>query len=409
MFDISKGAVMAVAVMAAADQGDWLVAHRWEMDRGESAWLEALVEFDRFQGWAADGQLSCADWLMWRTDMARPTAHEKLRIAHQLRRRPLIAEAFRDGRLSYSAVRAITRMEEPDPDVDGALIQVAESGSVADVERAVRCYQLHAEQHRPPSDADDRRGLRIVRGYDGTGRIEVTLDALEIEEFAAAFQAFLDLAEQPVDEPVDESSAGDSSTGTGSDQSPDPRPAPRRRADAFMDLVRVALRHAGEDRAAGADRYLVHLVTSAGGTELADGTPVDAATAERVACDSSTVAHLLGGEGEPLALGRRTRTWSPAQRRAVLVRDGGHCRFPGCRRRIADVHHQRPRAQGGPTDVDNGFLACPRHHTLLHRGFRTTGSPNAALAFYRPDGTLIATTEPIRRRRMLPEGLTPCQ
>ena len=390
---------MAVAVMetAVADQGEWLVAQRWEMDRGESAWLEALVEFDRFQGWAADGQLSCADWLMWRTAMSRPTAYEKLRIAHELRRRPLIADALADGRLSYSAVRAITRMDGPDPEVDAALIRVAEAGSVADVERAVRCYQLHAEQDKAPSDADERRGLRIVRGYDGTGRIEVTLDALEIEEFAAALQAFLDLGEQSGDKPVEESSAGDSSTGP-SPASLVERPAPGRRADAFMDMVRAGLGHAGENGAAAADRYLVHLVMGAEGAELADGTPVDTTTAERVACDASTVAHLLGGEGEPLALGRKTRTWSGAQRRAILVRDGGHCRFPGCWRRIADVHHQHFWTQGGLTDVDNGFLACPRHHTLLHGGFTTTGSPNATLAFYRPDGTLIATTAPIRRR-----------
>lgn len=39
------------------DPGGWLVAHRWEMDRGESAWLEALATFDRKQRWADDGQL----------------------------------------------------------------------------------------------------------------------------------------------------------------------------------------------------------------------------------------------------------------------------------------------------------------------------------------------------------------
>ena len=62
------------------DQGEWLVDHRFEMDRGESAWLEQLADFDLGAGWAADGQLSCAEWLMWRARMARATAYEKLRI-----------------------------------------------------------------------------------------------------------------------------------------------------------------------------------------------------------------------------------------------------------------------------------------------------------------------------------------
>ncbi|MDQ6784489.1 MAG: 13E12 repeat family protein, partial [Actinomycetota bacterium] len=89
-------------VVRVVDPGEWLVAHRWEMDRGESSWLEALAGFDRDLGWAADGQLSCAEWLMWRTNMARATAFEKVRIARQLRARPAVAEAFADGRLSYS-------------------------------------------------------------------------------------------------------------------------------------------------------------------------------------------------------------------------------------------------------------------------------------------------------------------
>lgn len=398
---------MSVAVMPVVDQGEWLITHRWEMDRGESSWLQALAGFDRDQGWAVDGQLTCVDWLIWRTDMARATAFEKLRIAHQLARRSLVAAAFADGLLSYSAVRAITRIENPDPEVDAALINLAAAGTVADVERAVRCYQLHADQHRPPTDLADRRGLRIVQGYDGTTRIEITVTDLEAAEFAATLQAFLDLADRAVDEssaddthphpepgrpgdnPVDESSAGDSPAAS----------IPSRKADAFMDLVRTALDHAGDGHAAGVDRYLVHLVTHPGGTEHLDGTPIDEPTAAQVACDAATVTHLATPEGEPLALGRKTRVWSTAQRRALTVRDGGHCRFPGCWRRIADIHHQKPWTEGGPTDIGNGYLACSRHHTLLHHGFHATGDPNGTLAFHRPDGTLIATTTPTRRRR----------
>ncbi|MGH9094699.1 MAG: DUF222 domain-containing protein, partial [Acidimicrobiales bacterium] len=190
------------------------------MDRGESAWLETLARFDREQRWAADGQVSCAEWLMWQTHMARATAYEKLRIAHQLRRRPVVAEAFAGGRRSYSAVRAITRADDPDPDVDAALVDLASVGTVADVERAVRAYQLHAEQHRPPIQAAERRGVRVIRGYDGTGRVEITLSDLEIEEFAAALQAFIDRLDDRG--PVDQSSAGDTHPGT-------ERPAPRAR------------------------------------------------------------------------------------------------------------------------------------------------------------------------------------
>src|ERR1700721_2748783 len=116
------------------------------MDRGEAVWLQALARFDLDHGWYDDGQLSCAEWLMLRTKMARATALEKLRVARQLHRRPLIADAFAKGRLSYSMARIITRIDDPDPDVDAALVDLAEAGTVADVERAVRVYERYADQ-----------------------------------------------------------------------------------------------------------------------------------------------------------------------------------------------------------------------------------------------------------------------
>ena len=392
-----------------ADLGGWLVAHLLEMERGELAWLEGLADFDHSQGWLADGQLSCIDWLKWRARMARTTAYAKLRIAHELRRRPAVRNAFADGRLSYSAVRVITRLERPDPAVDAALIDVAVAGSIADLERVVRSYQLYADQDRPPPDPTLRRGLRIRAGLDGTSTVEIVLETSEAEELAAALQAFIDLGAvdespagdrsgQPVDacptgdnagQPVDEYPAGDSST------APMDGPSwPVRRADAFMDLIRSGLAHAGDGPAAGADRYLVHVVTRADGAQLLDGTPLDPAQAARITCDCSMVAHLVGEGGEPLYLGRKTRNWSTAQRRAARVRDGGHCRFPGCYRRYADLHHQIPWEHGGPTDIDVGFTACPRHHAMLHHGYRVTGDANHTLPLPRPNGTIIGTTTP---------------
>ncbi len=386
--------------------GAWLVTHRRDLDRGEANWLVALADFDRHQGWYADGQLSGAEWLMSHTGMGRATAYEKLRIATQLHRRPAVADAMSDGRLSYSAARAITRIDAPDPAVDTALIDLAAAGTVADIERAVRHYQLHADQHRPPTDIDTRRGLRIIRNYDGTGRVEITLTDIETEELAGAVRAFIDHPgpDQPSpDRPgaVDESSAGDRPTLRAVDESSaeDRRPWPARQADALMDMTRTAIAHADDGHAVGADRYLVHLVTHADtpdDTRLVDGTPIDVATAERVACDTSTVTHLVGPQGEPLALGRKTREWSIAQRRAATIRDGGHCRFPGCQRRITDLHHHQPWVKGGPTDIDNGYLACPRHHTLIHSGYTATGDPNHTLTFHRPNGTPIGQTAPAR-------------
>ncbi len=380
------------------DVGQWLIEHRADIDRAEALWLERLAEFDRDGLWALDGQFSCATWLVWRTNMARSTAFEKLRVAHELQRRPIVAEAFRQGRLSYSAARAITRIDRPDPAVDEALVELAQSGqaSIVDLERVVRSYGLYAQQERPPADAVERaRDVKIVRGDNGSGQLVINLGDVELEEFAAAFQAFLDLRYRP--RGVDESSGGD----WVAEEAPIDEPTrSSKKADSFMDLVRTAWAHANGGQAAGDDRYMVHVVSRHEGATLTfmDGSPLDAADAAMIACDASTVAHTVTGGGEPLNLGRKTREWSTAQRRAISVRDGGHCRFVGCSFRHYDVHHISEWETGGATDINNGMCACRRHHRMIHTGFTVTGDPNSELRFHRPDGTYLGSTYPVQVR-----------
>ena len=421
------------------DVGGWLVEHRAALDEGEAEWLDRLAEFDRDGLWALDGHFCCANWLVGRTNMARSTAFEKLRVAHELTRRPVIAEAFRLGQLSYSAVRAVTRMDRPAPEVDEALVELAQSGaSILDLETVVRSYGLYADQDRPPAeDPLPHRDVRIRRGQHGTAQVVVTLSDLEAEEFAAALQAFIDLRYRPAagdessaedsDRSTDDPRAGDESSREDSDRATDdPRPGDEslaedssndeapveeasrasRKADAFIDLVHAALHTADGGHAAGDDRYMVHIVTQQDGDIFSylDGTPVHPADAATVGCDCSTVTHTTGDGGEPLNLGRKTREWSTAQRRAISVRDGGHCRFPGCQHRYYDIHHMRPWEAGGFTDIANGFCQCRRHHRLLHAGYYVEGDPNGELRFYRPDGTYIGRTggrAPLPRRTFL--------
>jgi hypothetical protein len=368
------------------------------MDRAEAVWLERLAQFDRDGLWALDGQFCCATWLVWRANMARSTAFEKLRVAHELARRPVVAEAFREGGLSYSAVRAITRLDRPDPAVDQALVNLAQSGqaSIVDLERVVRSYGLYAQQERPPADEVDRvRDVKIRRGDDGTGQLVITLGQVEVEEFAATFQAFLDRRFRP--------RGGDESSGEDPNGGEAPMDEPTRaakKADAFMDLVRTALAHADGGQAAGDDRYLVHVVARPDGPDLSflDGRPLEPADAAMIMCDPSTVNHTVTDDGEPLNLGRKTKAWNTAQRRAITVRDGGHCRFPGCDFIHCEIHHLRPWENGGETNVGNGCLECPRHHHLIHRGFRVEGDPNGELRFRRSDGTYLGATHPAAAR-----------
>src|SRR5438309_5932986 len=126
-------------------------------------WLALLAEFDRREGWRADGQLSCVDWLVWRCGMSRRTAFEKVRVAHELRRRPEVRERFASGALSYSKVRAITRIAGANEETDRWLLALADAGTAADIARAVRRFEQLREQERGVDDylrRYDRRGIR---------------------------------------------------------------------------------------------------------------------------------------------------------------------------------------------------------------------------------------------------------
>ena len=118
----------------------------------------------------------------------------------------------------------------------------------------------------------------------------------------------------------------------------------------------------------------------------AGGIHVAAETARRLACDAALVEMQHGPAGEILDVGRRTRTISPALRRALAARDR-QCRFPGCQNRRCDAHHVEHWADGGATRLDNLVLLCRRHHRVVHEeGFRITLDAAGQVEFRRPDG-----------------------
>ena len=127
----------------------------------------------------------------------------------------------------------------------------------------------------------------------------------------------------------------------------------------------------------------------AGGQSALDeagGIHVSAETARRLACDAATVTMWHGPAGEILDVGRRTRTISPALRRALAARDR-HCRFPGCRAVRCDAHHVEHWAQGGATALGNLVLLCRRHHRAVHEGgFQVVLDAAGEARFLRPDG-----------------------
>jgi hypothetical protein len=152
---------------------------------------------------------------------------------------------------------------------------------------------------------------------------------------------------------------------------------------------------ANEPSARGGDRFqvVVHVDAAAlrdgdGESELADGAPIAAETARRLACDAAIVPLLERG-GRPLSVGRKTRSIPPALARALASRDRG-CRFPGCtNHRTVDAHHIRHWANRGETSLDNLVQLCRHHHRLLHEGGYTVTKAGPGFVFRRPDGRQI--------------------
>ncbi len=92
--------------------------------------------------------------------------------------------------------------------------------------------------------------------------------------------------------------------------------------------------------------------------------------ARRLAAAAGVIPAVLGSESQPLDLGRHRRLFTRAQRLALSLRQQGLCNISGCERPAtwADANHRKPWSQTGPTDLANGELICPRHHTLVHQG-----------------------------------------
>jgi hypothetical protein len=349
--------------------------------------LVLLREFDDRGEWHG-GCASCAHWLHWRTGVALGAAREKVRVAHALAALPRVSATMARGAISYAKVRAITRVATPE--TEAALLDFAQAGTAAHVERFVRAWrrvdrsaaaaQADARHlHRELSTWVDDDGMVVIRGRLSPEVGAVVRRALE----AAADRLF----REAQGEPKATSLAEEVTSG-------------QRRADALGLLAEAALA-ADLDRGSAGDRYqvMLHVEMPTGvaageglsGTVEVDHGAVDvsAETSRRMSCDASVVSMQHGIDGAVLDVGRKTRTVPPSIRRALEARDRS-CRFPGCTARRCDAHHVEHWMDGGATSVENLVLLCRRHHRAVHEGgFDLVRHHDGTVTFFRPNGTVL--------------------
>jgi hypothetical protein len=290
-----------------------------------------------------------------------------------------------EGRLSYSQVRAISRVPSPgEHEVVTDLIQLAEHGTAAQLETVVRGMRTveRNESGEPVPEEYLRSGWTQQSLRTISARLEPEHGAL-------------------VDRAINEVARADGLTRTA---------ALVRMAEIALVVIADAGRRKprplrGDERAAvvvhvdAADLAQESPSADPGGTRSAErgssarihnGPALRRQVVERLLCSARMRAVAHGSDGSVLDLGRSRRTVTARQFRALLIRDH-HCTHPGCTSiRGLEAHHVVHWIDGGPTDMANLVLLCERHHHLLHDdAFGIEALGRQRFRFLTKDGTPV--------------------
>ena len=343
--------------------------------RINAATFELLLlvrQFDERAGWLQWGFNNCADWLAWRCDLSMSAAREKVRVAHALKTLPMIVTAFATGELSYSKVRPLTRIARSDN--EESLLAFALKTTASRVEE--RCRELRCGTAESVSEAHRAHANRSLRVFRNTGRSSMTITVELPLETGELLEKALDRARD----------TGDANTPDGVDECWSVL-----QADALVAIANAYLSGNGESAACTADNYLVTVHVDQAALANGDGrSSLPLESVKRLCCDGDAIVIVENEDGEPLSVGRKTRTVPTAIKRALQARDKA-CVFPGCHhKRFVDAHHVKHWSAGGETSLDNLMLLCSHHHRLVHEGgFRIERDYRNRWFFKRP-GTVRA-------------------
>jgi len=314
-----------------------------------------------------------------------------VRVARALQHLPLTSKSLARGQVSFSKVRAVTRIATPETEED--LLTLARSAPASYVEKVVRGYRraeraqldLAQKQHEgrylrnlgePVRRVEWSTpvGMRTMTDDDGMlviqGRLPPKVGAVLLQALERA-EAVVSAEAQP--------------------------PKSQRQADALGIVAEQALSASGPSRRGEPYHVVVHvdaevLADPAGPGQcgIEDGPALSGETARRLCCDAPIVAMVENTNGEPLSVGRKSRRVSTPLWRALHSRDR-QCCFPGCDRPGRQVHHVKHWADGGETSPNNTSLFCNRCHYLLHEGgFTVQGTAPDGLTFRDPQGREVA-------------------
>jgi Domain of unknown function (DUF222) len=313
---------------------------------------ELLSRADANSEGAAVGFASTASWLSIRTGTTPGTCQRQVHEARTLRTLPETQMAWRHGHITQSHVahlcRTATRVDEF-ADHEAQFVGYATTMTARELRHALNRFEALMR----PDDVDrdfarqrNARSLSISTTSDGMVKLDGWFDPIAGDTIKNA------LAALTTDHTL--------------------IPIRQRRADALTELCAAWAAgdvHGGTERPQLLITCTIDQLAGEPGGELSpSGHLVATSTMRATACDAAIIRVVTNAAGDPIDVGRATRTIPPALRRALIVRDQG-CVFQGCDRPHGwcDAHHLHHWIDGGHTNLDNTALLCSRHHHLIHQ------------------------------------------
>jgi hypothetical protein len=314
--------------------------------RLEAARLRVIAAVEDRAAYRLDGTRDMTSWLAWRAGERRGTARREVELAAAVAVMPAVAAGLDDGSLSKAKAVELGRIARASTDDQARLVEAAKTLPAEQVAREVDRYQLeHA--HQPTEIVET---LTVIPTAGG-GQVEATLSTENLEWVQIA-----------VDAAADQLGLGELTW-------------EQRRAKGLVAVSRYFLDHAdlpvcrhGRPTVVVTLDIDVLAARAGGSARLDSGAYLSGEAARRLACDAGIIRMITDPDSMPLDVGRRTRSISPAQARAVIHRDQ-HCAFEGCTAPpwACDIHHLDFWSEGGHTDVGRLRLGCWHHHHELHR------------------------------------------
>ena len=310
-------------------------------------WLLLVAEYDRREGWRGWGMASCAHWLNWKCGISLRTGHDHIRVARCLEELPLVRDTFSRGELSYSKVRAITRIATPE--TEEALVMWARHGTASHLERIVGAFRRQ-ELREELGEAQRRyasQSLTYKVQEDGSYRFTVVLPP----DDGARLVAKVEAEAKRIDALPDVDLTREA-----------------RHAQAVVNLTEECSGECSAEHSEDEAEVVIHIDADlwAGGEEgershIEGGPAIPPETARRLGC-SARVHSVIERQGEPIATTDSLRLPNRRQRRLLRARDHNTCQYPGCDRTVHLVpHHVRHYAKGGRTRVVNMVLLRLSH------------------------------------------------